>query len=345
MDGSLCRENITRDTPLPSSGDAVMPREGIIEYFGSSQTTELPTFRKLSNALKAMVIGEAMKASDMRRGKRLHVLDLGCGKGGDLWKWARYRIGRYEGVDGNAGCIEGARTRHSTVLAQGQSSLLASFFQADLSGGLPQLEDHTFDIASSQFSLQFSFETSEIAHKLIHDVHRVLKHRGILCGILPDGDRVYSLLASSNRMSVCFGHFFLSRYPYTFPLTCERGISLEKGIPYKFSLTDSGCTEYIVPPAQLHKILEQAGFVPVIGADYSVPAHRFWTENGDKHQAKVLLGDDLCSAVDWRSLGLFRVVLARCIKEDSAPQQQPKNSKRPKRGVPPPPHTDAASAS
>jgi len=78
----------------------------IIRFFEQTRVKELTSFRALCNALKAIVIEMAV-AHWRRQGKgRMTVLDLGCGRGGDLRKWAGYRVKSFCGLDGSGtGCV------------------------------------------------------------------------------------------------------------------------------------------------------------------------------------------------------------------------------------------------
>ena len=109
----------------------------VFRFFETVRVRELVSFRALCNALKALIIERAVAAWRDRRQGRLAVLDLGCGRGGDLRKWARFRLKSYVGVDGAAACIEEARERQSALLSQGRSSLAASFHVADLLSLVP----------------------------------------------------------------------------------------------------------------------------------------------------------------------------------------------------------------
>ena len=67
--------------------------------------------RNLNNFLKSCLISG--------RTKQLYsVLDLCCGKGGDLLKWANARIRHYVGIDIAHNSVRGAVARYNGILSE-----------------------------------------------------------------------------------------------------------------------------------------------------------------------------------------------------------------------------------
>lgn len=263
-------------------------------------------------------------ATDRAARGRLDVLDLGCGKGGDLWKWSSHRLRSYHGLDGSEKCIEEARQRYSKILATGRSLLPASFECRDLCCDGFGIGSQSIDIATAQFFVQYCFETEATCTHFFSEVVRVLRVGGILVGIVPDGDRIHHLFASQkHRSTLSFGHFLLTRYSEGkegVDRLSENQLSDEPfGVPYRFSLTDGGCTEYVVSPALLDIKLYQLGMEPCGGeSSMSMPAHQFWERFADPETISQIMQRRRCSHTDWVSLALFRVVLARKKSMDVA---------------------------
>merc|ERR1719295_1558992 len=75
--------------------------------------------RDMNNWLKYMVItysiGEAFHEND---NQKINVLDLGCGKGGDLYKFRgnKHYISHYVGIDLASKCIESARRKLQSMI-------------------------------------------------------------------------------------------------------------------------------------------------------------------------------------------------------------------------------------
>ena len=283
-----------------------MEPSDVFRFFETVRVKDLAAFRALCNALKALVIDRATSAWRLASKGRLAVLDLGCGRGGDLRKWARYRLKSYVGVDGAARCVQEALERQRTLLTQGKSSLEASFHVADLTRMPIPVGDASVDVVSCMFFLQFAFGSQASAEHALSEVRRVLRPNGLICAVLPDGDRTAQLLGD-RRTQIPFGHFRLKK------LQAQREPPPEPfGIGYYFSLVDEACSEYVVSFKWLEAHLSAQGFRPVDGNDgFFEPAQRFFARCAESEVARAMLRDQRCSHVDWLSLGFFSVLLAR----------------------------------
>ena len=75
-------------------------------------------FRSFNNWTKSMLINEYMDKIRRAEGFRgqVSVLDLGCGKGGDLTKWHKAKVDHVVGVDIAATSIEQCKDRLIVIL-------------------------------------------------------------------------------------------------------------------------------------------------------------------------------------------------------------------------------------
>ena len=288
----------------------IMSRSDIIEYFSTLRTKDLAPFRALCNALKALAIGAAIKALRETRKGRIAVCDVGCGKGGDIGKWMPHRPKTLLGVDGSAQCIREARCRHANLVTNGRGSMEANFCVVDLCSSdvtLPA-SDGTVDIVCSHFFLQFAAEVPEALERVLGECARVLAPGGIFLCIVPDGNRVWSLLQSDGN-DACFGHFHIRKckdISYT-----PKDSSFGRG--YNFYLGAEGCTEFVLLPALLEAYLSELGFTGVLpGNLMSMPAHGFFLAHpAEGNAANSITKGQGVSHVDWLSMGMFRVFLVR----------------------------------
>lgn len=306
---------------LPSSfeNDDKLDESAALGYFAEPHLLpELALFRGICNGIKACAIEAAVKAVRQGRGgervSTLGVLDLGSGRGGDLAKLGRYRLRSYLGVDGCATSVLEARERHRRLVTNGRSALPARFEALDFRKDVIPLDAGGADLVTCQFSLQFAFDTSASATHLFSELSRVLRPGGVVVGILPDGDRLASLLETDDEAAITFGHFSFRKFEGTAKALREN--DPPTGIAYTFSLgrkQRDGCPEYLVSLSYLHGLLDEYGFEPVIqDAGHSVEAQRFYhliPENRKIVEAVTRKAG--CSQDDWTTLGAFRVLLSR----------------------------------
>ncbi|OAQ73803.1 mRNA cap guanine-N7 methyltransferase [Pochonia chlamydosporia 170] len=150
-------------------------------------------------------------------GKDLLVLDIGCGKGGDLNKWqqAPQPIQLYVGLDPADVSIEQARDRYRTLSSRGGRGGRGGFnrrppprvFDArfhvkdcyresieDIEiirqvGFDPSpMNKRGFDVVTMMFSMHYAFESEENARTMLRNVAGALKKGGRFIGCIPNSD-------------------------------------------------------------------------------------------------------------------------------------------------------------
>ncbi|KAI1198845.1 mRNA capping enzyme [Nemania serpens] len=165
------------------------------------------------------------------RGHELIVLDIGCGKGGDLGKWqqAPQRVQLYVGLDPADVSIDQAKDRYRTMGSQGgrggrggrgghrggrqQHLFDARFFVKDCYG--ESLDDvdivrqvgfdpspmgrSGFDIVSMMFCMHYAFETEEKARMMLQNVSSALKKGGRFIGCIPNSDVISNRVTEFNE--------------------------------------------------------------------------------------------------------------------------------------------------
>lgn len=150
-------------------------------------------------------------------GKELLVLDVGCGKGGDLSKWqqAPQPIELYVGLDPADVSIDQARERYRSMSQRGGRGgrggrdrrphgrlFDARFYVKDCYG--ESIEDidivrqvgwdpspmnrRGFDVVSMMFSMHYAFESEKNARTMLRNVAGALKKGGRFIGCIPNSD-------------------------------------------------------------------------------------------------------------------------------------------------------------
>jgi len=104
------------------------------------------------------------------------VLDLGCGKGGDVKKLEILEIGSYIGIDNCKKVLELCQERLSKTSIPNYTVLENTMW------------DFTYidcDVISCQFSLHYGFEDETKADATINNISKCLKKGGIFLGTIP----------------------------------------------------------------------------------------------------------------------------------------------------------------
>ncbi|KAF2149323.1 mRNA capping enzyme, large subunit [Myriangium duriaei CBS 260.36] len=150
----------------------------------------------------------------------LLVLDIGCGKGGDLQKWqsAPQMPALYVGIDPAATSIDQARGRYDEMRRRrrgprGRGLFDAHFFAQDCFGesigAIPIVQQvgfdphagpdangnitgrpsrGNFDVVSMMFCLHYSYESHDRARGMLRNVAGALKKGGRFLGVMPNSD-------------------------------------------------------------------------------------------------------------------------------------------------------------
>ncbi|KAI9733906.1 MAG: mRNA cap guanine-N7 methyltransferase [Cirrosporium novae-zelandiae] len=184
--------------------------------------------RSFNNWIKSTVIQKFSPDEDFdpqnpQKSKPLLVLDIGCGKGGDLGKWqqAPQPIELYIGLDPADVSIHQARDRYQEMRRRGgrgrdhrrpQPPLFhAEFFPKDcygeFIGDIPIIQQvgidanvgpggsgsqrwggGGFDVVSMMFCMHYAFESETLARGMLRNVAGSLKKGGRFIGVIPNSD-------------------------------------------------------------------------------------------------------------------------------------------------------------
>ncbi|KAL4769520.1 mRNA capping enzyme-domain-containing protein [Aspergillus nidulans var. acristatus] len=159
--------------------------------------------------------------------KRLLVIDLGCGKGGDLGKWqlAPQPIDLYVGLDPAEISIDQARDRYAQMrTGRGPRQRRGPIFHAEFApkdcfgewlGDVPIVQQvgieanvgpggslmssrwggGGFDVVASMFTIHYAFESEVKARQMLRNVAGCLKKGGRFLGVCPNSDIISAKVA------------------------------------------------------------------------------------------------------------------------------------------------------
>uniref|UniRef100_A0A3P9A4Z0 mRNA cap guanine-N(7) methyltransferase n=1 Tax=Esox lucius TaxID=8010 RepID=A0A3P9A4Z0_ESOLU len=202
-------EDCSPSKKLRGHGEKVATHYNSLQETGLAARSQSRIFymRNFNNWLKSVLIGEIL--DKVRQGHReLSVLDLGCGKGGDLLKWKKGHISRLVCADIAAVSVEQCQGRYEDMKKRGHHNeriFSAEFITADCSKELltDKLKDPEmmFDVTSCQFVYHYSFETQEQANLMLRNACERLRPGGFFIGTTPDAYELVKRLEASESKS------------------------------------------------------------------------------------------------------------------------------------------------
>ncbi|XP_055478710.1 mRNA cap guanine-N7 methyltransferase isoform X2 [Psammomys obesus] len=163
--------------------------------------------RNFNNWIKSILIGEFLEKVRQRKSRDITVLDLGCGKGGDLLKWRKGRIGRLVCADIADVSMKQCQQRYEDMKCRRDSENIfsAEFITADCSKELLVEKFHDpemyFDICSCQFACHYSFESLEQADMMLRNACGRLSPGGYFIGTTPNSFELIRRLEASETES------------------------------------------------------------------------------------------------------------------------------------------------
>ena len=153
---------------------------------------EISTLRKVHNNYKRQLINQWVKSD-------AYVLDCGCGRGGDWWKWQAARV-RLAAIDPDHDSLDEAERRASemglNVWFLGQGDIRQAAFAGP------------FDVVCYNFSLHYIFENESILEHSLKAIKVALKPGGLLIGITPEKDRAEAMANASGLFRDNLGNEF-----------------------------------------------------------------------------------------------------------------------------------------
>lgn len=170
-----------------------LEEKGLKERFNS------PIFyvRNFNNWVKSVLIQEYTdKVREKDYGKPLRVLDICCGKGGDLSKWQKARVERVVFADIADVSVQQCQTRYDDLKRRCGRLFHAEFIAADCTK--ETLRDKysdpsiSFDLVSCQFGLHYSFESLAQARRMLTNISECLRPDGYFIGTIPNAYEIVS---------------------------------------------------------------------------------------------------------------------------------------------------------
>ena len=250
--------NTTSSVPIRELSDHNYVRHA--DPAGAGDMSSAVTKRKDGPAYELKSFHNDVKEGLLRRFVRVpyaSVLDVGCGRGGDLWKFARHgNIARLVCIDACEVEIREAEVRYETVKKK-YPDLQASFHVLDATDPCIQWPVHSSSVAvvSFMFCLHYMFESDETLTRVLRRAYDALIPGGYCIGTIADGDAIMAHDTDDRENSIV-------------------RIDMDVAGPgtYRMRLLDTviddvGTYEYVARESQFIRCAEFAGFVPMTSYD------------------------------------------------------------------------------
>lgn len=249
------------------------------------------------------------------------VLDLACGKLGDLHKWKRKGVNRYCGIDISRQAVEDATNRFNKSRGA-HEKIVAKLVRADL--GCTDLTaagvfapNEMFDAISIQFALHYLFQTERRALTFFRNIADRLAPGACFVGTIPDAAYLVRRIRDLPKGVTRFGN---SIYYIEFDEETVRRVqsigTTPYGIRYTFFLAESvhHVDEYLVPWELLVRLAASVGLQPVACDNF----HQFYDrmkKNPEYAQLLQSMGvldvNGTMSPEEWEVCGVYRVFAFR----------------------------------
>lgn len=283
--------------------------------------SDIIALRKFNNAMKSLILQQSYKFATLGQRSRelLRVLDLGCGKGGDVPKYLRNEeIGLVVGFDIADVSIEQCKERFEKKRPKGRrlrgEFLVADLTREDIQNKLAEINClEKFHIVSSQFNIHYSFESFEQAVRYISNAASNLCKYGVIVGTYPDGPKLLKLARESETPGIYEVQDIL-RVEFS-----PEDLNNPKpfGTKYNFKLKEVvDCPEFLVHPEILRCLMKSMGFFEVF--DRSFEEHLREVESNSKkflkdifqaHDALDIDYEEKIARLDedmWRAASIYR---------------------------------------
>jgi len=223
--------------------------------------------RNFNNWCKSVVINEYLEKVKRRKrtSDEINILDLACGKGGDLLKWDKGKVDHVIMADIAATSIEQCKERYNKLERDHKSKrytrdplFTTEFLAIDCTkeqiSEKYKKKEIKLDLTSCQFAFHYSFESYEQCDQMLKNACSNLRVGGYFVGTTLNADKLVKRLKSAEGNS--FGNS-------VFNINCENKETFPLfGAKYMFHLEGVvDCPEFLVHMPTLEKLAAKYNMV------------------------------------------------------------------------------------
>ena len=263
------------------------------DIYYQKQTNLCKKLREYHNWIKSIIIYaycSPIKEFNSNQVKRTSVLDIGCGRGGDILKWYHARVGEYVGIDvdyyGIYSSTNGAISRYNEFKKKFPDFGKVQWIQADPSAlleptyqenKLPNMtsenkqiidkvftKNKKFDCISSMFAIHYLFDSKESTNNLVENINKHLKTGGYLFFTLFDAKLIMDKFGDKDTFTTYYTDddgtrkkLFEIIKKFDNKLEDKEGLAIDVHLAW-FMQENKYETEYLVTPNLLNKVMGKA---------------------------------------------------------------------------------------
>lgn len=166
--------------------------------------------RKFHNLIKTRLI-----VDNCKKIKAESLLDVACGRGGDIHKWIQAKLKFILAFDNHKESIfsdtkkkddfDGAIARFKQIMASSRTKLPFTKFyyldilKPDILEKINNLDSNKlYDVVSCQFAFHYFTKDNDMINNVLSTISSKLKQGGIFIGTATDGDIIYNILQNGD---------------------------------------------------------------------------------------------------------------------------------------------------
>ncbi|CAF3463413.1 unnamed protein product [Rotaria socialis] len=256
-----------------SSKSAVSHEHGAHTFYNNSQSHSLGQrneskifyMRNFNNWIKSTLINDYLariRNEQPERSNKIHVFDMGCGKGGDQLKWHVGRVNSVTFADLAENSVKECEQRYRE--RQKYCNYKANFFPLDCTEELIRdkmdASEPCFDLVSTQFVLHYSFDKLKSADRFLRNAAEFLRVGGYFIGTTVNSCELVERCRNSPGQSISNDVFSITFDP-SVDLSEKSTESIPLfGVKYHFTLDKVvDCPEYLVYFPLLENLAKKHG--------------------------------------------------------------------------------------
>ena len=280
--------------------------------------------REFNNWVKANLINEVTRRNNDDESP-IFALDFCGGAGGDVKKWRYAKIDYLVLLDQSTNMVNQALSRYINLRKQYQRVYPATFIIADASQELDWGKllpvNISFDVVSTQFAMQYTFDTEKRARNFISNMANNLNVNGYVIATLPDASEIIKRWRSSKTSQ--FGNsLYQIKFADTYINTIKDGIGY--GVEYTFWLADSieNCPEYLVDFSILEELANEYGLEVEVCDNFELLYQSLFKAKNFKERSLGMTVNEL-SPAELDVISLYLAIKFRRV--DVSPKTSPRS--------------------